>query len=202
MQKLWRVEFRAHFGTLEIVNTLHVEENAPGLPANDATDVAGQVNSHLQAAYRNMLSTAYTLDEIVAVSQPLVYGSEEVPTAGTVVVGQPGAYEPSDDDLPPRICTMILWKTAAHGRRFTGRFYCPPCEGKTSIQDDLIAAASAYGTGVAAFRDQVDGQPLTADLSFVVYSRRLHALNEPVYTFPITAGIWRRKLAYLSSRDK
>lgn len=215
MSQIYRVSFRSHLGTLEVVNTLHLHTNPDiGFPDPTPTAVAAEVNTELQAAYRNLLGTTYTFDSIDVVTVPDPNNPSEVPVAGTYGLGIAGARTLADSDLPPRICGMLAWRTGLVGRSFRGRFFGPPLEASTAIVADLISAANAYTTAMNAFGQKVADANLAAGSSwstlwqdtwhgrFVVYSptRRRQGFS-PAWA-DITAYTNSRRVAYLSSRDK
>jgi hypothetical protein len=199
---VWRVEFRCSIGTLLMVNTLHVVETGAGPFVKTAVNVADEVNTDLQATYRAMLGSTYSLDEIFAVQIPAVYGGVGVPAAGSHPLGIGGARTLADTDLPPRICTMVQWLSATYGKHARGRFYCPPAESKATVVENIISGSSAYGTAVAAFAADVVDQGMAAPLKYCVYSPTRHAAGDDVPWYVITGSKWSQKLAYLSSRDR
>ena len=71
---IYRVSFIAHVGSMQFVNTLHLEARAD-LPFGDAgnpspADVADKVKAALADQYVGMLATNATLDRIAVATVP------------------------------------------------------------------------------------------------------------------------------------
>jgi hypothetical protein len=192
------------------VNTLHVHttQNDPSPGA-----LSDEINTKMQAAYRNLLPTTYTFDSIDVQTVVNPNNPSEVPAAGSHALGIAGARTVADEDLPPRIGGLLSWKTDSIGRYARGRFYGPPLEKKAAISGDLIAAGDDYSTAMNAFGAMVTDANLSGGSSwsslwlttwqgkFVVYSPTRHKLNTSPYWFDIKSYAYTRRLAYLSSRD-
>lgn len=213
---IYRVTFVSHTGALEIATVLHVEATGDDwlTPTPTPQQVADQVNTKMQAPYRNLLTTAYTFDRIDASTVTDPADPNQVPLHATHVVNAVGTRAPADSDLPPRICGMLRLNTALGGRSFRGRMFGPPLEGKAAIVSDLISATNDYTLAMNAFGDMIADANLAAGSSwgtlwsdtwhgrFVVYSPTRHRQGATPHAADVTSYTNTRRLAYLSSRDR
>jgi hypothetical protein len=207
---LFRVNFLYHLGTLRCVNTLHVATTG-GAPSPQ--NVADEINTHLQATFRNLLATTYTWDSIDVQTVTDPNNPAEVPVGYSKPIALAGARVVSNSDLPPRICGMATWRTGAVGRSFRGRFFGPPLESTTQVVGDVITAAGTYTPALNAFAARVVEANLASGSTwsslwldtwhgkFVVYSPTRHRQALDPYYRDITSYSNTTRLAYLSSRD-
>lgn len=212
---LFRLNWIYTKGTIECVTTLHVQADGDDFndPNPSPQEVADEVFGNLNLHFRNVLHDSWVLQELSCTTVTDPNNPDQVPVQGTHVSGAPGNASAASEDLPPRICGMIGWRTGLGGRSFRGRSFMPPLEDSAQVTDDLITNNAAYDNAIENYATNVQvanlsggggwttGWTDTWHGKFVVYSPTRHKLGLDPFMAPITGFRWDRKLAYLSSRD-
>lgn len=172
----------------------------------------GAVATELATPFRALMTTGYTLGEIVTTTVTNPNDLDEVPQQVSTAVGLAGTRASANLDLPPRVCGLIGWKTNLTGRSFRGRMYTPPIESTSELSANLLTVAGVH-VQMTAFANRVlDGNRIGpgADYggawdagasTFGVYSPTRHAQLLLAYTI-INGWTLTRKPSYLSSRDR
>lgn len=215
---IYRVNFVSRIGAagIDLVNTFHVwaDGDVWSVPDPSCAQVAAEVNTELQAAYRNMLGTNATLDRISVSTVTDPSDPSQVPSMADYALGLAGARTLADDDLPPGLCPRITWRTSSSARSFRGRSFLPPVETTTAMVDDQLSAANAYTTAIGVFGDKIVSANLASGSTwsslwtddwhgkFVVYSPTRHAQGLDPYYLDITSYTIRRNVYELRSRRK
>lgn len=216
---LYRVNFVARVGTVDIVNTFHVVTAnrfwgpfAPGDPS--PTELADEIHTRLTSKWLAIAGTNLTLDRISVMTVTDPNDPAEVPEGGEHTVNLPGTRTVTSPDLPTPICGRVTWTTGFAGRSFRGRSFMPPIEVPGVFVADVIPATSSYRTAIVAFCDEVKNANLssgggwttlwrdTYDGKFVVYSpTRAKLLLDP-WASDITGYTVRPDASFLRSRRK
>lgn len=198
---LVRAAFRSHH-TVDLalaVNVIHVELDAFTSPP-DYHQAAVDIDAWLGQAWRNMVSTSYTVDDLTVTSvdipgQPL--------GQGLVTYGLPGARTTADEDLSKGLCRVSTLKSAVPKRYARGRIFYPPALA-------LSNASTGGGWSNASNYNATTGAFLTALLaphnagnntySAAVYSRTQHAQGNAKPWYTIIGASTDNKQHFLRSR--
>jgi hypothetical protein len=205
VSKVWRLSWVSSTdGGVELMNTQHVQTDLGiGEDEPSAANVADAIDDHYRDAYKDLLSTNFTLVSLET-RECLPTSSTDVPESHTTTINEAGTLAVGTLGLPNEICGLIKLKTAAASRSSRGYIVPPSPQSITALDTGrLWATAGGYWAALQAFAalltDVIDtGGVGAVDLNPVVYSRTRHNASEDPFTFQVTQAIatrvphWRR----------
>lgn len=204
---LARVALEASNGSQTVVNTLHYDlrgntlDPAPGLQA-----LADRLKDDLQAAYRTLFPTGWTIGPVVVADE--IDPQDPFAVRGAVQSGSPvagtGGTIPTADQAPLEECVVATILTGNVGRRYRGRLFLPPIFDESKTSGGVLS--SLYVSQYQSFVDDIPKAPdlitgvTTASAHWVVYSRTNRIQNRDPYATEVTSCVVRPRLRWLRSR--
>jgi len=139
----------------QFVNVFHFKMLADPAASDELTLQAliQEVEDNLVPSYLDWLSSACTLDRIVArtLENPPV-GSEDPQNVAGNAGGTPHAHQ---------LAALLVWKTGLLGRRYTGRTFLPPTQqsalANSSWVSGALTTAGTIGTQLVNFETDTAG---------------------------------------------
>lgn len=182
----------------EYVNTfaIKVEATGPDLTEPTATQVADQVNTWLNTAYRACLHPGLTFQDVNV--HQLFSGT---PVAGLKVVGQVGQLGALSGFVPREVCCVLSLKTAVATRSGRGRLFIPtPRYSDYLSGQDLFDPAGNYWIKIGLLGDALlAGRTFTESSVEYHMSTRVHSRVRNV-TYDVTGYQRRSQPHWLRSR--
>lgn len=214
---LFRVNYIARRGTLDIVNTLHFLTKDETWLVGDGSDDPGEVLDHVDTGVTDKMTPLYdtstVLDRITCVQVANPHVPSQVPTGAEKTKNVAGTRTLADENLPHELCGLLALKSDVSGRFARGRMFVAPVEATNALSVEGFLDTSNYWVRMQDLATRLEGLKLHTSpwqLEFwdewsaklVIYSRTRHLQNITPFTFPVTKVVPRNHPSFLRSRRK
>lgn len=211
---IFSLQFRSTIrGGVLVANTFHVRQNptAGGVDAAHLTALLADANTTtLITKYRDLLTTADTLDAVVArqVPDPLFPADPRAEAARAV--GSAGTRSNANYACDQALCAVVTLGTDLAGRRYRGRFFVPPVLEDQLQNGGQFNTAGSYWTGLTGFLTELAKTMYPAgaghyggawnDNDLCVYSMTARRVDASPYYARVVAATRINKQHWLRSR--
>jgi hypothetical protein len=194
-----------------VLNTVHINDVGAGSPPDVTalTNLATDFWSWISGTYLALAPTTMTVDQVIArqVSDPT---SPVIVLEAAHPVGAAGTRGTGARQGPQSLCGIASIKTPNASRRFRGHLFLPPIVDVASLDNNNIAASSAYQTAAAAFVAKLQAgcapTPSWTGSALAAWTLCIYSLAAAKLTQPSVAAAQlvtlKSKVSFLRSRER
>lgn len=212
IKDVFTLQFRSTVGGQLVSNTFHVRQN-PTAGDVDAAHLIALLAStgtdSLVTAYRGVLSTGGTLDDVVCrlVPDPLFPDEPRAEAVRTVGLAGTGSRP---FNLPLECCAVLTVGTDLAGRRYRGRAFMPPALEQAQVSQESFSTSGSYWAAITSLVNELvkTTYPSGAshyggawnDNDLCIYSLAARAADASPYYARVTGFTRRARVHWLRSR--